>query len=333
MERDKSIDILRGVGLLLILLAHVNPPSMIFQIRCFDVPLMLFVSGLTYSGRTISDYWGYIWRRSKRLLIPTYLFLSIYLVFLFVIQALSVQNHVFVDWRIVLESYAMTGGIGYLWIIRVFFLIMLITPFLLNITKQLNAFSFLILVLLTVVLATLIAWYSGSFTTSSSFKRFIDDWLLNIIGYSAPFLMGLALRNANKTEKTLYTLSLFVVLCATLSFYIVSKGFPIRLSPEYKYPPQSYYLIYGLFASCLLWSLKDIITKMPCTKVFVFIGQNTIWIYLYHIPSLLIVGHVSNNWIVKFLLVLLVSVSCTFFQYKISQKYKNRFGVCKYLVG
>lgn len=332
-SRDKSIDIIRGIGLLLIILAHVNPPFVILQTRCFDVPLMLFVSGLSSSGKTISNYWEYIWRRSKRLLVPTYLFLTVYLFFLYLFQSLFAHNQVFVDWRIVFESYKMTGGIGYLWIIRVFFLIMLITPFLLKITKQLNNRSSLLLVLLAVGLATLIAWYSCHYIVSPSIKCLFNDWLSNIIGYSAPFVMGLAIRNSNKAERFFYLFSLLVVVCVALSFYIVHNGFPIRLSPEYKYPPQSYYLIYGLFASCLLWCLKGPITRLLGTNTFLFIGRNTIWIYLYHIPSVLFVGFISNNWIVKYLLVLFVSISCTYNQYMLSQKYKSRFSICKYLIG
>lgn len=48
-KRDISIDILRFIGISFIILAHVNPPDTILNIRCFDVSLMLFVSGLTMS--------------------------------------------------------------------------------------------------------------------------------------------------------------------------------------------------------------------------------------------------------------------------------------------
>lgn len=44
MQRNNCIDLLRFWGLSLIILAHVNPPGILFHIRCFDVPLMLFVS-------------------------------------------------------------------------------------------------------------------------------------------------------------------------------------------------------------------------------------------------------------------------------------------------
>lgn len=56
MNRDISIDLLRFVGLSCIIFAHIDAPFVLNQLRCFDVPLMLFVSGLTCSGRSIPDY-------------------------------------------------------------------------------------------------------------------------------------------------------------------------------------------------------------------------------------------------------------------------------------
>lgn len=71
--RDPYIDFLRFLGLALIILVHVNCPNLIKQIRCFDVPLMVFVSGLSCSYKS-GDFWGYLLKRTKRLIIPTWIF-------------------------------------------------------------------------------------------------------------------------------------------------------------------------------------------------------------------------------------------------------------------
>ncbi len=65
MQRDVTIDILRVCGLLLIMLAHVNPPNLIFQIRTFDVPMMVFVSGVSYflSKKADVSYFSYAFSR------------------------------------------------------------------------------------------------------------------------------------------------------------------------------------------------------------------------------------------------------------------------------
>lgn len=46
--RNTYIDFLRFIGLTLIILAHVKAPVWITELRCFDVPLMVFVSGISF---------------------------------------------------------------------------------------------------------------------------------------------------------------------------------------------------------------------------------------------------------------------------------------------
>lgn len=77
--RDNSIDILRFIGLMLLVLAHVGPPNWLMQLRSFDVPLMVFVSGLTAARKEYTSYKGFILKRFKRLVLPVWIFLSIYL--------------------------------------------------------------------------------------------------------------------------------------------------------------------------------------------------------------------------------------------------------------
>ncbi len=44
MNRNVVVDLMRFLGIALIILAHVEPPNIIFQARTFDVPMMVFVS-------------------------------------------------------------------------------------------------------------------------------------------------------------------------------------------------------------------------------------------------------------------------------------------------
>ena len=48
MIREKKIDVLKFIGLFCIILAHVNPPQIIFQIRNFDVVLMILLSAYLF---------------------------------------------------------------------------------------------------------------------------------------------------------------------------------------------------------------------------------------------------------------------------------------------
>ena len=45
-ERNVSIDILKMIGILFVILAHVSPPGIVTQIRSFDVPLLVIISAM-----------------------------------------------------------------------------------------------------------------------------------------------------------------------------------------------------------------------------------------------------------------------------------------------
>ena len=58
MERSFRLDLMRLLGLLLIIFAHIGPPNALFQIRTFDVPMMIFVSGVAYYISSPSFFLG-----------------------------------------------------------------------------------------------------------------------------------------------------------------------------------------------------------------------------------------------------------------------------------
>ena len=75
MDRDISIDYLRMIGLFCIILAHVHPPGLIFNLRTFDVPFMVVISGLLYRAtlKKQESVFQYIYKRAVRLIVPVYI--------------------------------------------------------------------------------------------------------------------------------------------------------------------------------------------------------------------------------------------------------------------
>lgn len=66
-RRDVTIDLLRFIALTCIIIAHINPSPLLFQLRNFDVPLMVFLSGVSFrisSGN--NDGYSYcLWGRNR----------------------------------------------------------------------------------------------------------------------------------------------------------------------------------------------------------------------------------------------------------------------------
>ena len=109
--RNVHIDVLRFIGISCIILAHVAAPNWIYQWRTFDVPLMVFVSGLVLANKTRIDSVVKYWiKRSKRLLIPVYLFLLLYIGGTYLFSVANGTNMPFRDSQII-ESFFLWDGI------------------------------------------------------------------------------------------------------------------------------------------------------------------------------------------------------------------------------
>lgn len=264
ITRDDSIDFLRGIGILLIILAHCSPPNFLFNLRVFDVPLMLFVSGLAFSNRKYHSIPKFLYHRVKRLLIPLYIFLTFYFILVYVIQ-----NYLGLKFGITfkraLESYMLHDGIGFVWIFRVFLLITLITPLLLKVEQILkNKYHYICFLILLLTLNELLI------KSPISNNIIIRDYITYAIGYSIPFLLGLRLKN-NPFNYTIF-LFLFLFLIITYSILSLHTGKIIYIA-QYKYPPQLLYILYGCFISSIIYALvKTLNSKF---NILIFCGNNT----------------------------------------------------------
>ena len=125
-----------------------------------------------------------------------------------------------------------------------------------------------------------------------------------------------------------------ITICSFV-FYVHNNGLPIRITPTYKYPPRSYFLVYGVFASVLLWSFRSFLKQLTNNRVFLFIGRNTIWIYLWHIVYVSLANALLDSWIIKYIVVYMLTIFTYMFQYKLikllTENRKTSF--LKYFIG
>lgn len=134
-ERNLSFDLLRAVGLLCIILAHVNPPAHVFQLRTFDVIMMVAVSTVSYTEYAKpKPYLSYLKDRIKRLLIPAWEYIIILGIVFYGIAWLTKTTTPF-PIKTLLIGFVSLSSVGYLWIIRVFIYNAFINPFIKSINK------------------------------------------------------------------------------------------------------------------------------------------------------------------------------------------------------
>lgn len=324
MERDPSIDILRFLGLSLLILAHVDSPFSLHQVRMFDVPLMVFISGLSYSGKDIGNIGEFYWHRAKRLLIPVWTFIPLFLLPLWILQA-SNHLHAGITCGRFFGSFIFWGDLmGYIWIYKVFLIVMLFTPLLVGINKTVknDCFYFLIIISIITVQQVLCMWWGRD--PGMPFQSILSTYGLYILGYLPMYMLGLRFRNCNRVTEVRWLTFVGFIFILCFVWYLYKKGLPINLD-TYKYPPQAYYMIYGCFVSLILWFFKIPITKLFNNKYFIYIGQNCDWIYLWHAFFVFYVTYVVKQWYLQYVIIYSLALIICVLQKKIVAKSKVGF--------
>ena len=297
-NRIEYIDFLKFIGLLGIIIAHVESPNWLMMIRSFDVPLMVIISSLlaSYSIKKYNfdckSIISYYISRFKRLVFPTWIFLIIYFIFRFVFMNELMNISYYLD-TFLLTRY----GFGYVWIILIYLYCALLIP----IFRFMGFNKKSIMIVLVVYLLYEILYYFGIGTTS----KLIDTTLFYVIPYGLLTFIGFNYEKISNKKRIVLMIFSFFIFTVLVYYYYVNTG-SFQLVSVVKYPPRAYYLSYGLLCSILLMIIFNKINlKIFKNKVIVFISKHSMWIYLWHILVLDIYQclHLPELWYVKLLIV------------------------------
>ena len=291
---------------------------------------MLFVSGLVSSHKQIADYGSYIYKRAKRLIIPVWIFLTGYFLIYYGSRFL-LFGKTDIPYQTVIESYLFLDGIGYVWVIRIFLIIMLVTPLLVVLEKKVRSTLYYTLLICILLLVQTGIVEAGRHLSDGTFSVFYNQYLTYVVGYSIPFMFGLRFKNIS--EYTLQNWSIIVGGVFTSIFlYLYMHGAVLIDFHDYKFPPYAYFVVYGSFISLLLWYFVNSCKSVNCNwREGGWIGRNTIWIYLWHIPFVMLTSVVSS-WIIRYIVVYLCSTIVFGIQYVIVRKMDKEF-INRYFLG
>ena len=329
--RDNNIDLIRFIGLSLIILAHVSPP-IILNIRTFDVPMMIFVSGLTCYSKELSYSWKYLYHRFARLVFPVWIFLTIYFTPMVLLKVVGVDLGL--TFRHVWGSYLLLDGIGYVWIIRVFLLIALITPLLVKFNNAIKNQYVFTLIFSLCLCGYLLITYLGIGAEIS----FVNNWLYYIIGYGFLFLLGVRIKGFTKVGGTTFFGAMLLLLMAQTFVDIrqIEWAKPIILHiNDFKYPPTNVFKLYGLIMSVVVYAIVYLKSRERLNSFVHFVGCNSIWIYLWHIPIVAVTSKIDMVWWMRFLFVYIGALAIYYIQQLLVKQIENKkeYRILKYLKG
>ena len=324
MKRDSRIDLLRFIGISLLVLAHISPPEFIFELRSFDVVLIIFLSGASYSYSSKKTYIEYTKGRIKHLIVPVELYLIAYFAFFNLLSMTGLADVSFTLKDYVL-SFTLISGVGLVWIYRVYILMAVEAPFLKKAGGYIESKSLLLLLLIPIGILYEVCVLFVSEKTGVLW-RLVEYFILYAAGYGAIYAIGVYINRLSK--RTIYIIALVSLVIFAVSGLIYA--FP-RIN-DFKYPPRLYYLTYGLFISLFLWivsSANKFIQNLGNVKFIVWFSKYSMLIYLWHsIPlRFLEYGIIDlgvDNFVLRYIFIFTCSVALTAIHVKAKELLHNK---------
>jgi peptidoglycan/LPS O-acetylase OafA/YrhL len=309
-RRNISLDIARTIGTLLIVLAHVGAPKLVNNIRSFDVVLLVFVSGYCIKR---SEFGLYLWKRIKRLVFPAWVLLILLFGATWFACFVLGKNQIYNLEKVIKSFLFLNGGIGFIWIVRIYLGIAVISPIIIFICNTVNNN-------IRIIIGSMLFVFIISFTSNRFVSK--DDtllyYLLEILSYGIVAMLGYQFKQQTEFNEDnghrfirIFILACFLLFLVTLFAY----GFDPN---EYKYPPQAQYIFYGLLITGLIFLLLNRITVngvgnfQKCITHFSVLSYD---IYLSHIFVLSIINmleglvEIELLWAIKYIIVLSASIA------------------------
>jgi len=332
--RDTRIDILRAIAIIAIIIAHSGVNPLVAQIRNFDVILMTLLLGLSFRmsiKKKKIDYIDYVKKRFKRLIIPTWLFLTFFFLLYYVIKLIRGDQYYF-NMRVIIGSYTLLDGIGYIWIMRVFFIVALVNPLLIAVSNKIkNNIVYFLLISVAYILYSIMVKFGYLYLNGTIFKLYSEIFLCGM-AYSLVAAIGLRLIDLRQIDIFKLAILSAIALLALAIYYNFAYTQP------FKYPPRLYYISYGLFVSFLLYWMIGFpkIKKVFENKFIMFLSENSIWLYFWHIIYVYVIILFGNNYkllanhsIVRFCFIFLLAFLSTYLHSLIKKKVNEHLPIAK----
>lgn len=268
-SRIAWIDVAKGIGMILVMFAHVSLPVELEKyIYSFHVPLFFFLSGYCLSVKKYNNFIGFLSAKCKSLLIP-YMIFSIFnytFYLLFNQYANNVADNPIIP---LLGIFIGIRGAGWgiataaLWFIQALFICEIIMYFLIGFTKG-NIRNFSIAIFIFSIIGYIYNTFIGI--------RLI--WSIDVALVAIAFIgFGYIAKNSNMIDKIDNYLYLIILMIINITIGLMNTKINMYWG---RYG--NHFMFYIAAISGLL-TVIIISKKIDCSKILEFVGQNT-FIYL-----------------------------------------------------
>lgn len=268
--RDKNLDLYRGMTMLYIV-AFIHTASAIFidwhrdiwaTFMLLEMPIIFYIAGAAYTLSSKKPYGKYLVGRVKRIVIPLLIYLLAYCIGYCVSMQTEIQEipRLFISYVTKVAS-GRHGGLTHLWFIQPYFIIALLFPLLLYISKIANRYFIYLL-----LLATMVALY------------FYPNYVLC---YLVPTFAGLYYMNDKPYNRYII---LLIMLCSIIFCHY--NGYPWDMQYN-KFPSNLMFLSYTSAAiivlnTPLMWCCRQLTRIKWIHYIITRYAKHDFTIYLYH---------------------------------------------------
>ncbi len=273
---------------------------------------MVIASGILFDRGTANtdiSWTQYLRKRVPRLILPVWCFLILFFTLEYFIRRYEGRPYPF-SGSAMFKSFLLVDspGIEFIWIIRVFFLVAIVSPGLLKLKNRCAGTSYFPIAILglyalyefwlTNLAGAIKTWFAiptnsellkDILEVCSEFSRniIVEKVLFYVLPYGCLFALGMMMSRMNARTVLLIALaSLFIFLGLNAEF-----GGSMTPLQMYKYPPRLYYISYGITVCTFLQVIIDRLYVhfarhfSPQNIVISWIvsfSSSTLWVYLWH---------------------------------------------------
>lgn len=262
-KRMSWVDIAKGIGIMLVVLGHMNVPGFVGKyIYSFHMPLFFFLSGYVYSSNKYTNFSSLLKNKARFLLIP-YVYFSLITVFIYFL----------LDYNLVMLKNVLygvligTGGSTALWFLVCLFITELLYYSIIKLCKY--KIQYIVIVL---VMSSIIGYLI-------SIDRMILLWKINV-SFTSLVLFGVGnvfnkieVLNIKNHKNKARLLALFI--CFVLSvFFCFSNGKKVDMNNNV-FGNYFYFYLAAFSGILVILIISQIINKQ---KLLEYLGQNTLTI-------------------------------------------------------
>lgn len=315
MNRDLNIDLLRVIGTMSVMIAHVSPPSWLYQMRAFDVVLLVLISGMSFTLSNTNEvkYISYLRKRVKRLLFPTYKCITALFILCFIFCSVLKKNQLY-SFEDIAYSYILSDhGMGYIWIVKVYLIIALLNPFINKINNMLKNENFIIAIYISLLV------FQHYFLK----LEIVRDWIIlsDYIVYIIPYCIASWIGIRWKTSTQKYKMKIFVLSFIATSVFCYQYGF---IPNKDKFPPDIFYFCYGVTGGIAMIRISSFIlpyiTAIDKNGIVRYLSRNSFNLYLCHIIVMLaynmfaniLSARIMDSFFFHYIVILSVSILLTY---------------------